>query len=149
MRTILLLCLASLPLAVGAAELYKWTDEKGRVHYSDKPPPEGVKAESRTLPEEADSDPAASPRPAGPTPPPSPQCVQARESLAILEQNSKVEADVDGDGTPEPLDEATRQAQIVATRKAAERLCAPPKPPLSPEAGSPPVQDAKDAPAQG
>jgi len=31
-----------LPLAT-AGDLYKWTDEKGRVHYSSTPPPETVK----------------------------------------------------------------------------------------------------------
>lgn len=142
MRTVLLLCLASLALPAAASELYKWTDEKGRVHYSDKPPPEGVKAESRDLPEEADSDPAKSPKP---VPPPSAQCLQARQSLATLEQNTNVAADLDGDGTPEPLDEAARQAQIVAARKAAQQLCAPPKPTPSPEAGSPPADKGKDA----
>lgn len=146
MRTVLLLCLASLVLPAAASELYKWTDEKGRVHYSDKRPPEGVKAESRDLPEEADTDPSTSPKPPAP---PSAQCLQARQSLATLEQNTNVAADLDGDGTAEPLDEAARQAQIVAARKAAQQLCAPPKPTPSPEAGSPPAEKGKDgAPPQ-
>lgn len=38
----LLLSLCLLPLAV-AAEVYKYTDEKGVVHYSDKPPGKGAK----------------------------------------------------------------------------------------------------------
>ena len=147
MRTVLLLCLASLALPAAASELYKWTDEKGRVHYSDKPPPEGVKAESRDLPQEANSDPSASPKP---VPPPSAQCLQARQSLATLEQNTNVAADLDGDGTPEPLDETARQAQIVAARKAAQQLCAPPKPARSPETGSPPARPAAEGtPPQG
>ena len=36
----LALCLLALP--AGAA-LYKWTDENGKVHYSDQPPPNSVK----------------------------------------------------------------------------------------------------------
>ena len=36
----LALCLLALP---AAAELYKWTDENGKVHYSDQPPPASVK----------------------------------------------------------------------------------------------------------
>jgi hypothetical protein len=36
----LALCLVALP---ATAELYKWTDESGKVHYSDQPPPASVK----------------------------------------------------------------------------------------------------------
>jgi hypothetical protein len=36
----LALCLLALP---AAAEMYKWTDEKGKVHYSDQPPPANAK----------------------------------------------------------------------------------------------------------
>jgi hypothetical protein len=32
----------SLPLAAGDSTYYKWTDERGTAHHSDKPPPEGV-----------------------------------------------------------------------------------------------------------
>lgn len=35
------LLLAAVP---AAAELYKWTDAEGKVHFSDQPPPPGVKA---------------------------------------------------------------------------------------------------------
>jgi glutaredoxin len=37
MRTLLLLCVAALALPVGA-EVMKWTDAQGRVHYGDRPP---------------------------------------------------------------------------------------------------------------
>ncbi len=36
----LALCLLALPVW---AETYKWTDENGKVHYSDQLPPAGVK----------------------------------------------------------------------------------------------------------
>ncbi len=36
----LALCLLALP---AAADLYKWTDENGELHYSDQPPPSTVK----------------------------------------------------------------------------------------------------------
>lgn len=36
MRWLLLLCL--LAAAVAAADIYRWTDAEGRIHYSDKPP---------------------------------------------------------------------------------------------------------------
>lgn len=46
-----LLCLALLtPMAtVHAAKLYKWTDENGKVHYSDRVPPDQVKQERERL----------------------------------------------------------------------------------------------------
>jgi glutaredoxin len=37
-RLLLLLVLSTPVLA--AAEIYKWTDEQGKIHYSDSPPPE-------------------------------------------------------------------------------------------------------------
>lgn len=146
MRTVLLLCLASLCLPAAAAELYKWTDEKGRVQYSDRPPPQGVQAERWDLPQEADS-PA---RQESPAPPPSPQCEQARHSLAQLVQNTHVAMDLDGDGKAETLDETTRQAQIVAMQGRVDQLCAPPKPRRpSPEAGAPPAQgEGSEAPPE-
>lgn len=138
MRTIVLICLACLCLPAAAAEMYKWTDEKGRVHYSDKPPPEGTKAEERDLPETADSAPTQLPERA---PPPSAECLAARQSLSQLQQNSNVAMDLDGDGKPETLDEAARQAQIASIQGQLEGLCAPPKPKPSPEAGAPPAED--------
>lgn len=41
------LILASLLPALATAEIYKWTDASGKVHFSDKPPA-GVKAEKKT-----------------------------------------------------------------------------------------------------
>ncbi len=43
MRPILLLCLALASLGVCAQQIYKWTDDKGVIHYSENPPP-GVNA---------------------------------------------------------------------------------------------------------
>ncbi|WGL15576.1 DUF4124 domain-containing protein [Microbulbifer bruguierae] len=45
MRRIWLLAAFSLALEAGAGELYRWVDEDGRVHFSDRPPVE-AKAES-------------------------------------------------------------------------------------------------------
>lgn len=71
MRLVLCLCRA-LPLAaslilVGApvsAELYKWTDAEGKVHFSDQPPPPEIKAPVTVKPRRPTAAPAA---PATPT----------------------------------------------------------------------------------
>ena len=52
----LALCLA-LP---ASAQMYKWVDSNGKVHYSDKPPPSNVKTEKLREPAPAASTPVAS-----------------------------------------------------------------------------------------
>ncbi len=52
----LALCLA-LP---AAAQMYKWVDASGKVHYSDKPPPSNVKTEKLRTPAQPMAPPAAS-----------------------------------------------------------------------------------------
>jgi glutaredoxin len=39
-RTLLLLALGLLAALAQAAEMYRWTDEDGKVHYTDQPPPQ-------------------------------------------------------------------------------------------------------------
>lgn len=52
----LALCLA-LP---ATAQMYKWVDSSGQVHYSDKPPPGNTKTETLRAPAQPASTPAAS-----------------------------------------------------------------------------------------
>ena len=52
----LALCLA-LP---AAAQMYKWVDANGKIHYSDKPPPSNVKTEKLRTPSQPVAAPAAS-----------------------------------------------------------------------------------------
>lgn len=68
MRIVLRLYRA-LPLTVGlilagapaSAELYKWTDAEGKVHFSDQPPPPEVKAPVTVKPRRPGAAPAAAP----------------------------------------------------------------------------------------
>ena len=55
--TTALLCLLPLQGAVAAAAAYKWTDDKGEVHYS-QTPPTATKVEVIKTPANADSAPA-------------------------------------------------------------------------------------------
>jgi hypothetical protein len=65
----LALCLLALP---AAAEMYKWTDEHGKVHYSDQPPPpsakksETIKAPKPQVAAPAAATPGAKPATGGP-----------------------------------------------------------------------------------
>jgi hypothetical protein len=46
--------------ATGHAQIYKWTDDRGSVHYSNSPPPSGVTAtQVRPVEERASVYPAA------------------------------------------------------------------------------------------
>lgn len=50
-RAVLLLLPVSLSLSVlaGAAEMYRWVDKDGRVHFSDKPPPAEARDSSKLV----------------------------------------------------------------------------------------------------
>ena len=49
MRNFLLLSFLVLALPLEAAQLYKWVDADGKVHYSDKPPTGNVSAEKQQI----------------------------------------------------------------------------------------------------
>ena len=49
MKGLILLCLLAVP--VSAAEMYRWVDKDGRVHFSDKPPPDAVNSNKVTVKE--------------------------------------------------------------------------------------------------
>jgi hypothetical protein len=103
------------------AELYKWTDENGVTHYSDKAP-EGREAEQRALPKAPDSPPPAE---AAAATPESARCQTLRRNLEIYENNTSIEADLDGDGVPEPMDAERHQQELQRTREQIARLCPP------------------------
>lgn len=107
------------PLVAG--ELYKWTDENGVTHYSDKAP-EGQEFEERALPNEPDAAPAEVPARAPPKQD-SPRCKQLRANLAVYQNNKNIEVDLDGDGKAEPLDEAGHQREMQKTRDLIAKEC--------------------------
>jgi hypothetical protein len=135
MRGLLLLLMGLLLGAAQAAEIYKWTDDKGRTHYSDRPPPSSdVKTVRRDMPPEGAelSDPAAAEAGASeaadapnavaeavqPTP-----CDEARAALRRLEQEVSVRMDLDGDGVAEVLDANARLQQIQIARDTLQQRC--------------------------
>ena len=114
---LLLLVLGAAAPAAFAADVYKWTDEKGVVHYGDTPP-EGSDATRVALREirPAQEDPApaaATPKPEEKPVAPTNQsnCDIARRNLETLVKAPRVEMDSDGDGKPEPLSDEQRAAE--------------------------------------
>src|SRR5262249_31048392 len=123
--------------AASAADVYKWTDKDGIVHYSDQEPPAGVKAEHvhvATATKAAgagaaanDADEAATPPSAGPpgvlataTQIAQQRCEQARANLAVLRGNTAVGVD---DGSGKALDEQARADRIAREQSAIEQYC--------------------------
>lgn len=117
MRVALLALLTLACCTAQAAEMYKWTDDKGQVHYSDKPPAKGVEAEKRELPSEAD----AAPR--DPTKDESIECQLARKNLKTLQENPKVQMDLDGDGKPEAIEGDAHAAQVTRAERQIAVAC--------------------------
>lgn len=125
---ILLLGLSAVALA---ADLYKWTDEKGVIHYSDTPPPQqasaarlrvksGVSDESAPAADASDNDsnknkdaskPAAT---AAQTPADKTNCDHAHANLNLLTQSKYQVADASG----KPLDDKTRQEMTEQAKQA-------------------------------
>lgn len=125
--------------AAGAAELYKWTDSKGVVHYSDTPPPKGSEAAQRlrlngteSPKNESDDDkstakPAADAnKPAEATPatlPDTPEnrkrlCEQAQVQVDMLQSKFQV-----ADSSGKPLDDKTRAERTAQAKQAAASYC--------------------------
>jgi hypothetical protein len=136
-------------LAVGsglvAAQTYKWTDENGKVHFSDSPPPDR-KADPVTIKPAVPANPAtagqrrdwqaqleesrmrglqaqqqkdADERKAKTA---EYNCVQARRQLDTL-VNGRAIYSVDKDGQRQYLDDKDRPARIRAAQERAEQYC--------------------------
>jgi hypothetical protein len=127
MVRLLFLCVALTLAAIGTAgEMYKWTDEKGQVHYTDQPPPEDKPFEKREIKAEpvantpTAADKGSAPAGAGK---PSAGCERARMNLNTFEKSTAVQMDVDGDGNPESLDAEQRERELQRTRDLVKALC--------------------------
>ncbi len=105
---------------VAALDLYKWTDGKGVVHYSDKPP-QGVNAERvKTKPQRAPVENVEDPQAV--TDPDAERCKAERERLTVLQSNSRVQMS-ERDGTVRELTPEQIQEEIGFSQKAIARFC--------------------------
>lgn len=113
--------------SVVAQTVYKWTDEKGVVHYSDQPPPASQASEQinintlgrRTSTQEE----AAGSAGDAAEQPDSPACTTARQNLVVFENNDVIRMDLDGDGTSEELTPEQRDQELARTRDLIALLC--------------------------
>jgi hypothetical protein len=136
LRISAVLCGLLVAATVQASAVYKWTDDKGVVQYTDAPP-EGRKFErldvresgkaSAAVASEDESTEASAAAADASAPTPAQRrldvmkanCQTARDNLATLQTGQAVNADLDGDGSPEELDAAGRAK---ATKAALEQM---------------------------
>jgi hypothetical protein len=136
-RTFAIIALACAATVASAAEVYKWTDAGGVVHYSDTEPAAALNAQrlhvrgSGTTESGADGDAVRSADPAGADTGPQAdaaalpgqkvvngaesaarRCQQARANLELLQSNYPVGLDAAGNGKAEALGAAAREQQI-------------------------------------
>lgn len=139
-RQILLIALACAAAAAHAADVYKWTDQEGIVHYSDTEPPPQVKSErihmlgtAKKGAEAAanDADEAATPPAKAKAEPETllagtpeftqKRCERARADLEVLQGSGPV--GLNTGGKPEVLDEAGRKAQTERAQSTIATYC--------------------------
>lgn len=130
-----LLVLGAVPCLAGPT--YKWVDERGRVHFTDKPP-EGIPYEAiEPLPHGAVPDPAAPLPPRQPAPEPRARsqqggsdagaadglrCVDALYQIALLNQHRRV-FKPGPEGARRYLDNADRPAELERLHRIRDQSC--------------------------
>ncbi|WP_062534641.1 DUF4124 domain-containing protein [Mizugakiibacter sediminis] len=131
-----------LALPAFAGQVYKWTDAKGTVHYSDSPPPQGARY-SRVRVEGAGVE-APEPPAAGPAQPAAgggaasaaastahvadtpdnraKLCADLRKNIALLESDQPLAMGADG-SKQQSLDAARRSQELATERDQYQRYC--------------------------
>jgi ketosteroid isomerase-like protein len=116
-------------LGVCAADLYRWTDSRGVVHYTDKPP-HGVNAEKLSV---NNTPTLANPRSdttedtTETADPDAVRCQAERDRLAILQKNSRIQME-NRDGTVRELSDEEIQQEREFSQRAIQRFCSPQQP---------------------
>jgi hypothetical protein len=120
-----------------AAQVYKWTDSHGTVHYSETPPPQGTPFKRITLTGTVESAPRPAPSPATePAPQPQPEAQPAMadtpENRAKLCSSLKSNLDalrgkgpvvMEQQGKPVALDDQQRKQQTATAEKQYVQFC--------------------------
>jgi hypothetical protein len=148
MRAVLVLSLVFVCAAASAAEVYKWRDKEGRLHYGDKPKHEAQAVE--VVPSSGTGQPS-----------PAVAEMQARDA-ECLEKKAQLEAwrkapslsEVDNLGKQREYSKAERDQFLAMTERKVQEICSRPLSPQAagtfpppPPAESPPPAPSADAPA--
>lgn len=122
LKTLSGLSLLLLAATATAGELYQWKDANGVTHYSQTPPASGNYTQRTESGRDSKAPPPAAT--AG-KPAESGQCTSTRANIALLESQSPVQQDVDGDGKPDKtLDDTERASQLELARALLKANCA-------------------------
>lgn len=107
---------ACLILVVGAAaaELYRWTDAEGKVHFSDQPPPPEVKAPVTVKPRRPAAAPAAPAANATPAAPGAPSYVEQEAEF----RRRQVEAAEKAEAEKQAANEAAKKQRVCEQARA-------------------------------
>lgn len=119
MNTLSGLLLLTLALSAQAAQLYKWTDKDGRVHYSDKPVASAQKVEVKA-PGPSQPATAADPKLAEAR---AKECENKRTQLTEYQKATKV-IERDSLGKEKEFSEEERVQLIARVQKQVDELCA-------------------------
>jgi hypothetical protein len=141
MNRALVLLLCSLPLAA-SAQIYKWTDANGQVHFSQSPPKEGNyqdvtpqlplsgtttgggSSTRRSAPPVAAGDDAAQQRAVQAKADNEERCAKARERISYLQEKTAHRLLVTGpDGQPARMTDEQFAAELQDAQDAASKYC--------------------------
>jgi hypothetical protein len=135
-RSLIVVALLLLTPLAATAQVYKWTDASGTVHYSEAPPAQGTKFSKVTTTGTVQplAPPASSEAPASSEPAPAPAkpvadtpenrsklCASLKSNLAALQGSGPVVMQQDGKATA--LDAAQRKQQIDAAQGQYNQFC--------------------------
>ncbi len=128
-------CLLAAPLAL--AQVYKWTDAAGTVHFSQSPPPQGTRYQTMPVPggqapggDEPAPAPAAAPAPApagkaGVADTPdnrSKLCSDLAGNISLLQSGQPLTVD-DDQGNRTAMDDARRQQELANAQDQYRQFC--------------------------
>ena len=138
-RSLIVVALLLVTPLAAAQQIYKWTDAKGTVHYSQSAPPEGTRYQQVKLAGGVESGDAPAPQPAtdstpAPTDTPAPVpmtdtpdnraklCATLKSNLSTLQGSGPVV--MQQDGKPVVLDASQRKQQVDTANAQYQQYCA-------------------------
>lgn len=122
-----------LSCAVQAGPVYKWTDEKGRVHYGDRPAANAKKLDV--------GPPGAAQAAAPATPDQALECQRKKDQLQTYQNAARV-IERDSLGNEKEFTEAEKQKLIAVTQAQIARYCGTPQAAAEPPPPPPAAEEA-------